>query len=404
MMIPTLGIHRGRVVRVMGATGEMTGEWDASELMPRYALSGEVTLVDLDAAMGQGDNRGMITKLLATYPCRVAGGIRTADDAIAMLDAGAEKVIVGTGADTGMLGALPKSRILAAVDVKGGSVVVKGGGETLGQKMEARIEQLRSRVAGVVVTAFDTMGTMDGIDMALVESAKSAAGKGCSVTVAGGVGAPSQIAALDKLGADVHVGAALHTGALDLADGIVAPIKTDRPDGLFATVVVDELGQAIGLVYSDMESIREAVKRKMGAYHSRSRGLWVKGLTSGNTQELLGVKLDCDRDALYFTVTQTGAGFCHNDTWSCWGEDQGIGRVARMRRGESADKVAVTETLVAAAKTLGEASDETATVAAAAEAMDMVLKLMAAKGIDFKTVETALYKRGLRVSDRPNRG
>jgi len=66
-----------------------------------------------------------------------------------------------------------------------------------------------------------------------------------------------------------------------------------------------------------------------GVYRSRSRGLWVKGETSGATQELVRVDLDCDRDALRFTVRQAGAGFCHRDTRSCWGADRGLGALER---------------------------------------------------------------------------
>jgi phosphoribosyl-AMP cyclohydrolase len=63
---------------------------------------------------------------------------------------------------------------------------------------------------------------------------------------------------------------------------------------------VDEQGVALGLVYSDDASIRAAVERRKGIYHSRRRGLWEKGLSSGATQDLIGVTLDCDRDALRF--------------------------------------------------------------------------------------------------------
>ena len=66
-----------------------------------------------------------------------------------------------------------------------------------------------------------------------------------------------------------------------------------------------------------------------GVYHSRSRGLWIKGATSGATQELLRIDADCDRDCLRFTVRQQPPGFCHLGTRTCWGEDTGLGDLAR---------------------------------------------------------------------------
>ncbi|KAJ3273181.1 trifunctional histidinol dehydrogenase [Terramyces sp. JEL0728] len=80
--------------------------------------------------------------------------------------------------------------------------------------------------------------------------------------------------------------------------------KSDREDGLFPTVVVDPQGVALGLCYSSKESIVESLKTKSGVYFSRTRGLWYKGKTSGATQELISIDLDCDADTLRFTVVQ----------------------------------------------------------------------------------------------------
>ena len=105
---------------------------------------------------------------------------------------------------------------------------------------------------------------MGGTDLELAKAVVAAAGEGCRVTIAGGVTTAEEIAALDALGADAQVGMALYTGRLDLADAIMAPLVTDRPDGLYPTVVVDERGVCLGLVYSSQESIREAVRRRAG--------------------------------------------------------------------------------------------------------------------------------------------
>ena len=84
--------------------------------------------------------------------------------------------------------------------------------------------------------------------------------------------------------------------------------KTDRPDGLYPTAVVDERGHALGLVYSSAESVAESIRTGAGVYQSRERGLWYKGATSGATQEVLRISWDCDTDCLRFTVKQAGKG------------------------------------------------------------------------------------------------
>lgn len=157
----------------------------------------------------------------------------------------------------------------------------------------------------------------EGLDIDRVPPLVQAA-RGIGITVAGGVTTPAELADLDRLGADAQVGMAIYSGKLDLADAFAAPLVSDRPDGLWPTVVTDERGVCLGLVYSNAESLRAAVDEGRGIYWSRRRGLWRKGETSGDVQELLKVEADCDRDALKFTVRQDGDGFCHRGTRGCW--------------------------------------------------------------------------------------
>ena len=148
-----------------------------------------------------------------------------------------------------------------------------------------------------------------------------------------GVVTAGEIVDLDRFGVDAQVGMAIYTERIELGAAIAAPLTSDRPDGLWPTVVVDEQGIALGLAWSDMESLCEAVRMRRGIYHSRSRGLWVKGETSGATQELLRVDLDCDRDALRFTVRQRDPGFCHRGTRTCWGAIGGLAALlTRLKR------------------------------------------------------------------------
>jgi phosphoribosyl-ATP pyrophosphohydrolase/phosphoribosyl-AMP cyclohydrolase/histidinol dehydrogenase len=108
-----------------------------------------------------------------------------------------------------------------------------------------------------------------------------------------------------------------------LSKVIAAYWQSDRPDGLIPTVVTDESGVALGLAYSSENSVLEALHTQGGVYQSRKRGLWVKGATSGDTQELIRLALDCDNDTLKFVVRQKGR-FCHLEQSGCFGDLTGM--------------------------------------------------------------------------------
>jgi phosphoribosyl-AMP cyclohydrolase / phosphoribosyl-ATP pyrophosphohydrolase len=94
----------------------------------------------------------------------------------------------------------------------------------------------------------------------------------------------------------------------------------EKQGGLIPTIVQDIEGNVLTLAYSSKESLAKAVENNQGWYFSRSRAkLWKKGESSGNTQELLDIKTDCDRDTLLFIVKQKGPA-CHLKTYSCFGE------------------------------------------------------------------------------------
>ena len=114
---------------------------------------------------------------------------------------------------------------------------------------------------------------------------------------------------------------------LELGPCVAACVRSDRSDGLYPTLVMEADGAALGLVYSSAASIAAAVRCGRGVYWSRSRGsLWRKGDTSGAWQTLRSIRLDCDADALCFTVTQHGEpqAFCHKASLSCWGQPSGL--------------------------------------------------------------------------------
>ncbi len=333
MIIPSIDIMDGQAVQLEGGRELVLSAGDPCQVAERFARAGELALIDLDAALGRGDNHRIISQLVATYPCRVGGGIRSARAALDWLDRGARQVILGTAATPEVLSQFPTSRVMVALDGFNGEVVVEGWRAKTGAQVIDRLDQLQGLAGAFLVTFVEREGRLGGIDLDAVARVVTAA-KHSRVTVAGGITSGEEVAAIDRLGADAQVGMALYTDRLHLADAVAAPLLSDRPDGLWPTVVVDEGGVALGLAYSDRESLRAAIDQGRGIYRSRSRGLWRKGESSGNTQQLLRVDLDCDRDTLRFVVRQTGAGFCHHGTATCWGPDHGLSALER-RLGES---------------------------------------------------------------------
>jgi phosphoribosyl-ATP pyrophosphohydrolase len=413
MIIPSIDLMDGHAVQLVGGREKVLDAGDPRPIAERFRLAGEIAVIDLDAALGRGSNADVIRDLLTIAPCRVGGGIRDVETAVRWLDAGAAKVILGTAARPDVLGALPRERVVAALDALDGDVVVKGWRERTGRGIEERMAELAHLVSGFLVTFVETEGRLQGIDLARVQRVVAAAG-GVRVTAAGGVTTPADLAAIDALGADAQVGMALYTGRMELADAIVAPLHSDRPDGLWPTVVTDERGVALGLAYSDLASVREAVRSARGAYHSRTRGLWLKGQTSGDHQDLLRIDLDCDRDTLRFVVRQHGRGFCHQGTRTCWGDDAGLGRLLRTLEARKADAPAGSYTrrllddpAFLRAKLLEEASELAAAESPdhvaheAADVLYFALTALARAGVPLAAVEAVLDRRALKVTRRP---
>jgi phosphoribosyl-ATP pyrophosphohydrolase len=412
MIIPSIDIMDGHAVQLIGGREKEIDAGDPRPIMEKFRLAGDVAVIDLDAALGQGSNNELIRELCQMGRVRVGGGIRDVDTAIEWLDAGADKIILGTAARPEILSELPPERVIVALDAVDGEVVVEGWQTRTGRGIIERMKELEGLAGGFMVTFVELEGRLEGTDLDRVEELLEAAGD-ADLTVAGGVSTLDEIANLYHRGVDAQVGMALYTHQIHLADAIGAPLTSDRADGLFPTVVCDEYGKALGLAYSSKESLREAVDLKQGVYQSRSRGLWVKGKTSGATQDLLSIDLDCDADALRFRVRQHGPGFCHEDTRTCWGDDDGLTRLERTLRSrlEDAPEGSYTKRLFEASELLGKKILEEARELAEAQTPDEVtwetadvlyFALVAATkaGISLRDVEKELDRRALKVTRR----
>ncbi|MFN8583225.1 MAG: phosphoribosyl-ATP diphosphatase [Gemmatimonadaceae bacterium] len=157
------------------------------------------------------------------------------------------------------------------------------------------------------------------------------------------------------------------------------------------------------------------MNERRGIYWSRSRGaIWVKGETSGNSQQLLAVEADCDRDALRFIVRQEGTGFCHRGTRTCFRDGFDLGtleRVIATRRNEAdpasgtwkllSDAPLLESKLAEEAAELAGATGRDDVVHEAADLLYLTLTALARAGATIADVEAELGRRRLAVSRRP---
>jgi phosphoribosyl-ATP pyrophosphohydrolase/phosphoribosyl-AMP cyclohydrolase len=412
VIIPSIDLMAGRAVQLVGGRDLKIDGGDPFAWLERFSVAGEIAVIDLDAARGEGSNRELIAALCRRAPCRVGGGIRSLEAARFWLDAGAAKIIIGTAAEPELLRQLPPERVIVALDAEDGDVVVDGWRTRTGRTIEDRLGELRGVCGGFLVTFVEREGRLGGTDLERARRIVEAAGD-ARVTIAGGVTTAEEVAELDGIGADAQVGMALYSGRLTLGDAVAAVFTSDRPDGLIPTVVCDELGVALGLAWSSRESLAQAVNERRGVYESRRRGRWAKGATSGATQELIRADADCDRDAIRFTVRQRGPGFCHRDTATCWGDAPAFGALEATlatRRAEStpasyssrlfAEPSLLRAKLIEEAAELADANSDAEVVHEAADVLYFTMVRMAAAGVRLADVQAELARRALKVSRR----
>ncbi|KAI9806440.1 MAG: trifunctional histidinol dehydrogenase [Piccolia ochrophora] len=210
---------------------------------------------------------------------------------------------------------------------------------------------------------------------------------------------------------DLTVDDRVQPGLLPLRS--ILKVKSDRPDGLFTTLVTDERGTALGLVYSSLDSIQESLKTGRGVYHSRKRGLWYKGDSSGDIQELVSIETDCDEDCLKFTVRQKGRGFCHLANATCFGPYRGLSRLQQTLKSRKASAPAdsYTARLFASSQLLrakimeeaNELCDATTKEDVAFEAADLIYFAMTkciGAGVSLEEIERNLDLKSTRVKRR----
>lgn len=214
----------GKVVQLVQGREKALEGPSPDEMLRRFEGFPEIQVIDLDAALGLGENAAIVESLAAKAVVRVGGGVRSVERARTLVALGAAKVIVGTAAfrdgalDTEFLGelaeAVGKHRVMIALDSKAGEVVVRGWTAGTGLDAESLLPALEPICGGVLCTFVDREGTMQGTDLAWF--ARLRAATPLAITAAGGVATMEEVRALQSIGVDIALGMAVYTGTLSL--------------------------------------------------------------------------------------------------------------------------------------------------------------------------------------------
>ena len=224
MLIPSIDLQGGRIVQLVQGERLALESDDFDGWIAKFASFSAVQLIDLDAAKNAGDNAPLVASICGRLPCRVGGGIRDAERAHAVLAAGARKVIVGSALfrggdpDLGLAQALSDrfgaDRLIAAVDARGGRVVIDGWRTQLRISPVDAVHALEAFFGEFLFTNVDVEGLMQGIDRDAIAAVRHATTR--AVTAAGGVTTQDEVDWLASIGVDAVAGMAIYTGRLKI--------------------------------------------------------------------------------------------------------------------------------------------------------------------------------------------
>ncbi|MFX1532666.1 MAG: bifunctional phosphoribosyl-AMP cyclohydrolase/phosphoribosyl-ATP diphosphatase HisIE [Promethearchaeota archaeon] len=212
---------------------------------------------------------------------------------------------------------------------------------------------------------------------------------------------------LEKLGINPLIRSNNRFEEGELIDLFVKILDFEKSNGFIPTIVQDEYNQVLMLAYSTQETVKRALDTKKGVYFSRSRdNIWIKGETSGNSQELTKVRYDCDRDTLLYTVRQTGEA-CHLNRYSCFGKKSfGFSDLLKIIKERIAypppnsytnklvsDEKLLLEKIKEESREIVNFTDQQNLIWEIADLSYFILVLMATQGIEIQDIINELWKR-----------
>jgi phosphoribosylformimino-5-aminoimidazole carboxamide ribotide isomerase len=222
VLIPSIDLMGGKIVQLV--QGERKAlEFDNFEpWIERFADYPLVQLIDLDAAIGSGNNRTLIEELAERLPCQVGGGIRSIESAEAVLAAGARRVLIGStlvsngeincGFAAAIAERIGREKLVFAVDSRQGRVAIRGWRELTTITPHQMLAVLQPWCSAFLYTHIDTEGLMQGIPVDIVRELRQLTPN--QLIAAGGISSRAEVDELERLGVDAVVGMAIYTGRM----------------------------------------------------------------------------------------------------------------------------------------------------------------------------------------------
>jgi phosphoribosylformimino-5-aminoimidazole carboxamide ribotide isomerase len=223
MLIPSIDLLGGRIVQLVQGEKLRLAFNDFDYWIEKFSKFPLVQLIDLDAAMRQGDNSTLVAQIAKRLPVQAGGGIHSIERARQVLDAGARRVIIGSalfseegtvnvGFASDLADAITPDCFVAGIDTKNGRIAVKGWKAQVALTPDEVIPQLEPHVAAFLYTHVDGEGLMQGFPIDAAARLRRLTRR--QLIVAGGIRSQQEVDALDVLGADAVVGMAVYTELL----------------------------------------------------------------------------------------------------------------------------------------------------------------------------------------------
>jgi phosphoribosylformimino-5-aminoimidazole carboxamide ribotide isomerase len=231
MLIPSIDLMGGKIVQLVQGERKALEFDDFEEWIVRFSSFPLIQLIDLDAAIGTGDNRDTVREFASRLPCQVGGGIRSIQTAEQMLSLGAQRVILGSSLIRDdrpdnvfaeqIADAVGPEKLVFAIDSKQGRVAIHGWRQLTAITPLEMITALEPWCSAFLYTNIDTEGLMQGIPFDTVRKLRASTTK--QLIVAGGIASSEQVDQLDALRIDAVVGMAIYTGQLKLSSSASFP-------------------------------------------------------------------------------------------------------------------------------------------------------------------------------------
>jgi phosphoribosylformimino-5-aminoimidazole carboxamide ribotide isomerase len=222
MLIPSIDLMGGKIVQLVQGRKKALEFDDFEEWVRRFEKYPLVQLIDLDAAIGTGDNVELVKEFSLRLPCQVGGGIRSVEAAEAALAAGAQRVIIGSALFAEdrldrdfaerLVDTVGGGRLVFALDALGGRVVIQGWRKMTGVTPLEMIRALEPWCGAFLYTHVDTEGLLQGFPQDVIRPLREATAR--QLIAAGGIRAQKEIDELHAIGVDAVVGMAIYQGLL----------------------------------------------------------------------------------------------------------------------------------------------------------------------------------------------